>query len=503
MMLVRSPSCVVLLLLSLFLTTAVAVKEEVPLDPVIAAKIEEIKAKEPDGDWVFRGMTPHDSKSLDAGNGIPSSANAPVKRFPPPLPVIDNVLDHVARKKEGQRSEYISTSTDPKVAQKWNNLNPDSNPGIVAINLNKLSPEQRAQVADISTPEGREAQYGPMPTGADAMALLREDPQTNDARARMKAHGFTDDKEVLIKGDIPADACTRVIRRDLNGVVTLYRRQSCPMPDFSKSAAKKGEAKDAKKAKADGTKKDKKAAAKSTKKAAKASAKSPKGKLPTGAKAKKGPMKAPKGKAPKSAMKKGAKAGDKKAAGKKAVKNAKANGAKGKKGPVKKVVAKKPQGSAKKAVKKGPAKKSAGKTTKAPAKKAVKGPKATTKKAVKGPKATAKKAVKGPKATTKKAVKGPKANTAKKAVKGPKATTKKAVKGPKTNTAKKAVKAPKATAKKAPKKAAAPPKKAAARPKKAAAPPKKAAAPPKKAAAPKQQAQKKPSASPARGGKKK
>ncbi|KAI8851281.1 hypothetical protein BC829DRAFT_415524 [Chytridium lagenaria] len=193
------------------------------MDPEVQKRIDAIKASDPDGEWVFRGMTAADRRNLDAGNGIITSAEGMKDNNPPPPYVHDTVLGHVARKGDKDSSHYISTSVKEVVANKY-----DSGNGIVAINLKKLSPEQRAEVVDISNPAARTKAYGPEPTDFNKRIELAENKGTPEELARHKAHTFKKDAEVLIKGNIPAEAC-QLVRRDASGRM-LDRRQSCALP---------------------------------------------------------------------------------------------------------------------------------------------------------------------------------------------------------------------------------------------------------------------------------
>ncbi|KAI9324201.1 hypothetical protein DFJ73DRAFT_768504 [Zopfochytrium polystomum] len=142
------------------------------------------------GDKVYRALTREDREHLDAGRGIP--ATDPNASITP--------QQHQAGKKP---SQYISTTrNEDKVRNSF-----DSGNGIVKINLNKV-PGNKVDMTQHSK--------------------ANPDKFTEFQRAIMKR-----EKEVLIEGHIPGDAC-KLVRRD---GTTLYRR-GCSEAAKSRGASK-------------------------------------------------------------------------------------------------------------------------------------------------------------------------------------------------------------------------------------------------------------------------
>ncbi|KAI9354258.1 hypothetical protein DFJ73DRAFT_922930 [Zopfochytrium polystomum] len=142
------------------------------------------------GDNVYRALTKEDRQHLDAGRGIP--ATDPSASITP--------QQHQAGVKP---SQYISTTrNENKVRNSF-----DSGNGIVKINLNKV-PGNKVDMTEHSK--------------------ANPDKFTEFQRAIIKR-----EKEVLIQGHIPGNAC-KLVRRD---GTTLYRR-GCSTAAKSSGASK-------------------------------------------------------------------------------------------------------------------------------------------------------------------------------------------------------------------------------------------------------------------------
>ncbi|KAJ3214457.1 hypothetical protein HDU67_001642 [Dinochytrium kinnereticum] len=451
---------ILLLALLLCIQLAVAIPE---IDPdsdqgkkIIAAAEE---AQKEGKNVVFRGVSYANKATLDAGTGFTPNRKGTGDSATP--------AEHVGDYKNP--TEYSSTSTDIRTALKY--ANPSR--GVVIVDVDKAGAAGRDRL-DLSNAADREKHFGKNEGFTTADADLKKYPsEISDATMKTeaekkqnqvaRAHANAErDNEVLLKGDVPQDACTVVVRR---GMHVLYRRSACTR----RVGAMNKQLDQVKVMRPDGTV-DVKATMEAAKKTRQSLAKTNAERVAGGKKAlnfkdktaaKKWTMNADgeyvtgaaKGKSSKS--KESKRAGSKGIGAKKAARG-KATGPKragakkavrGRKMGAKKATGPKKAG-AKKAVrgKKMGAKKASG-PKKAGAKKAVRGKKIGAKKAAGPKKAGAKKAVRGKKIGAKKAA-GPKKAGAKKAVRGKKMGAKKAA-GPKKAGAKKTARAKKAGPKKA------------------------------------------------------